>query len=150
MLGPVPAPFEDSLGVVMAVDYPRCSGSFRLFFCSWSWCDQDSLRDEGDAVYVEACVDAVVVIVVDAEVAIAAFAAAVDGSTYDSVVVVYSAGEIFYRYRRRNFSKSHLHLVFCSACSEWRTFHCLVRAYELGCCCAREVVQECEYRPVAS
>lgn len=84
----------------------------------------------GDAVCGEAYVDVVVVIVVDAEVVIATFAVAVDGSTYDSAVVVYSAGEIFYRYRRRNFSKSHLHLVFCSACSEWRTFHCLVHAYE--------------------
>lgn len=83
----------------------------------------------GDAVCVEAYVDAVVVIAVDAEVVIATFAVAVDGSTYDSVVVVYSAGEIFYRYRRRNFSKSHLHLVFCSACSGWRTFRCLVHAY---------------------
>lgn len=107
LLGPVPALFEDSLRVVMAVDYPRCSDSFRLFSCSWSWCGQDYLRDEGDAVCEEACVDAVAVIVVDAEVVIATFAVAVDGSTYDSVVVVYSAGEIFYRYRRRNFSKSH-------------------------------------------
>lgn len=113
----------------MVAEYPRCSDSFRLFFCSWSWCDQDWEQDVGDAVCVEANVDVVVVVVADAEVVIATFAVAVDGSTYDSVVVVYSAGEIFYRYRRRNFSKSHLHLVFCSACSRWRTFHCLVHAY---------------------
>lgn len=128
MLGPVPGLFEDSLRVAMAADYPRCSGSFRLFSCSWSWCGQDFLQDEGDVECVEAYVDVVVAIVVDAEVVIATFAVAVDGSAYDSVVVVYSAGEIFYRYRRRNFSKSHLHLVFCSACSGWRTFHCLVHA----------------------
>lgn len=128
MLGPVPVLFEDSLRVAMAADYPRCSGSFRLFSCSWSWCDQDFLQDAGDVECVEAYVDVVVAIVVDAEVVIATFAAAVDGSAYDSVVVVYSAGEIFYRYRRRNFSKSHLHLVFCSACSGLRTFHCWVHA----------------------
>lgn len=101
-------------------------------------------------VVVAAAVDVVVAAVVGAEVGVATFVVAVGGSAYDSVVVAYSAGEISYRYRRRNFSKSHLHRVSCSACSGWRICRCLVRACVLGCCYATEAVRGCAFHRVAS
>lgn len=101
-------------------------------------------------VVVAAAVDVVVAAVVDVAIEVATFAVAAGDSAYDSVVVAYSAGEIFYRYRRRNFSKSHLHLVSCSACSGWRICRCSVRACESGCCCAMEVVRECAFHRAAS
>lgn len=98
-------------------EFHRCSDSVRLFFYSWSWCDLDYPRDVGDVEHVEACADVVVVAVVGADavvavaevdvvvVQVATFVVVADGSACDNVA--YSAGEIFYRYRRRNFSKSH-------------------------------------------
>lgn len=72
-------------------------------------CDQDVARGEHVVAYADAVVVVVVAVaaVFAADVAFAAASAVVaaDDLAYDSVA--YSAGDTFYRYRRRNFSKNH-------------------------------------------
>lgn len=80
------------------------------------------------ATVVAAVVGAAAVDVVDVAFVVASAVVVADGLVCDNVA--YSADDIFYRYRRRNFSKSHLRLMSCSACSEWRICRCLVHAYE--------------------